>query len=145
MRSLTGSLSRISRHAVGSDLSRGRRIRHHSRIPGSACRQNGSDLDRVRDTVRAGVLHDSWGQLAAARAQIEAAQAQVSAAQDALKGVLQEASAGQRTTIDVLNAQQELISARVTLVANSARSCRDILCRAGCGGAPRPRGSPPAG
>ena len=74
------------------------------------------DLDRVRDTVRAGV-HDSWGQLAAARAQIEAAQAQVSAAQDALKGVLQEASAGQRTTIDVLNAQQELISARVTLVA----------------------------
>jgi outer membrane protein len=74
------------------------------------------DLDRVHDMVRAGV-HDAWGQLVAARAQIEAAQAQVSAAQDSLKGVLQEANAGQRTTLDVLNAQQELIGARVTLVA----------------------------
>jgi outer membrane protein len=74
------------------------------------------DLDRVRDLVRAGVF-ESWGQLAAAKAQIEAAQAQVTAAEDALKGVLQEANAGQRTTLDVLNAQQELIGARVTLVA----------------------------
>jgi outer membrane protein len=74
------------------------------------------DLDRVRDTVRAGVS-ESWGQLAAAKAQIDAAQAQVAAAQSALNGVIQEARAGQRTTLDVLNAQQELISARITLVA----------------------------
>jgi outer membrane protein len=74
------------------------------------------DLDRVRDGVRAGVS-ESWGQLAAAKAQIDAAQAQVTAAQNALNGVLQEARAGQRTTLDVLNAQQELIGARLTLVA----------------------------
>ena len=74
------------------------------------------DLDRVRDLVRAGVF-ESWGQLTAAKAQIEAAQAQVTAAEDALKGVLQEAGAGQRTTLDALNAQQELVGARVTLVA----------------------------
>ena len=41
----------------------------------------------------------------------------MAAAEDALKGVMQEARAGQRTTLDVLNAQQELIGARVTLVA----------------------------
>jgi outer membrane protein len=74
------------------------------------------DLDRVRDNVRAGVS-ESWGQLVAAKAQIDAAQAQMAAAQSALNGVIQEARAGQRTTLDVLNAQQELISARITLVA----------------------------
>jgi outer membrane protein len=74
------------------------------------------DLDHVRDLVRSGVV-ESWGQLAAAKAQIEAADAQVAAAQAALDGVGQEARAGQRTTLDVLNAQQELVNARVTLVA----------------------------
>jgi outer membrane protein len=74
------------------------------------------DLDRVRDDVRASVV-EAWGQLSAVKAQIDAAQAQVTAAQSALNGVLQEARAGQRTTLDVLNAQQELISARITLVA----------------------------
>jgi outer membrane protein len=74
------------------------------------------DLDRVRDNVRAGVS-ESWGQLVAAKAQIDAAQAQMAAAQNALSGVIQEARAGQRTTLDVLNAQQELISARITMVA----------------------------
>ena len=58
----------------------------------------------------------SWGQLEAAKAQIEATQAQVSAAEIALNGVREEARVGQRTTLDVLNAQQELVNARVALV-----------------------------
>lgn len=74
------------------------------------------DLDRVRDQVRSGVV-DAWGQLTATKGQIEAAQAQVKAARNALNGVLQEARAGQRTTLDVLNAQQELVSAQATLAA----------------------------
>jgi len=74
------------------------------------------DLDRVRDQVRAGVV-EAWGQVTATKGQIEAAQAQVKAARDALNGVLQEARAGQRTTLDVLNAQQELVNAQVTLTA----------------------------
>jgi outer membrane protein len=77
--------------------------------------QKAFDLDRVRDLARAGVV-EAWGQLAAARAQIEEAQAQVAAAEAALNGVMQEARAGQRTTLDVLNAQQELVNARITLV-----------------------------
>ena len=74
------------------------------------------DLDRARDLVRAGVV-ESWGQVTAAKSQIEAAQAQMAAAEAALNGVLQEARAGQRTTLDVLNAQQEVVNARMTLVA----------------------------
>jgi outer membrane protein len=54
--------------------------------------------------------------LEAARAQIQAAQAQIDAAETALSGVREEARVGQRTTLDVLNAQQELLNARVNLI-----------------------------
>ncbi len=50
------------------------------------------------------------------KAQIIAAQAQVQAAEVALTGVREEARVGQRTTLDVLNAQQELLNARVNLI-----------------------------
>jgi outer membrane protein len=73
------------------------------------------DLDTARDQVRQGVVQ-SWGQLDAAKANIEATQAQVQAAEIALNGVREEARVGQRTTLDVLNAQQELVNARVSLV-----------------------------
>jgi outer membrane protein len=73
------------------------------------------DLDTTRDTVRATVVQ-SWGLLQAAKAQIEATQAQVNASEIALNGVREEARVGQRTTLDVLNAQQELVNARVSLV-----------------------------
>jgi len=72
-------------------------------------------LDINRDQARATVVQ-SWGQLEAAKAQIEATTAQVNAAEIALNGVREEARVGQRTTLDVLNAQQELVNARVALV-----------------------------
>jgi outer membrane protein len=73
------------------------------------------EADSVRDQVRAAV-QSSWGRLEAARAQIQAAQAQIDAAETALSGVREEARVGQRTTLDVLNAQQELLTARVNLI-----------------------------
>jgi outer membrane protein len=73
------------------------------------------DLDTARDQAQQTVVQ-SWGQLEAAKAQIEATQAQVTAAEIALNGVREEARVGQRTTLDVLNAQQELVNARVALV-----------------------------
>lgn len=73
------------------------------------------EVDTQRDTVRAAVV-SAWGSHDAAKAQITAAQAQVQAAETALAGVREEAKVGQRTTLDVLNAQQELVSARATLV-----------------------------
>jgi outer membrane protein len=73
------------------------------------------DLDTARDAVQANVT-TVWGQLEAAKAQILATQAQVAAAEIALNGVREEARVGQRTTLDVLNAQQELVNARTALV-----------------------------
>ena len=52
----------------------------------------------------------------AGKAQVASAQAQVQASEIALNGVREEAKAGQRTTLDVLNAQQALVNARVALV-----------------------------
>jgi outer membrane protein len=77
--------------------------------------QRRTDLDTARDQVQQNVVQ-SWGQLEAAKAQIEATQTQVSASELALNGVREEALVGQRTTLDVLNAQQELVNARVALV-----------------------------
>jgi outer membrane protein len=73
------------------------------------------ELDVQRDLVRATVVQ-AWSQLEATKAQIIAAQAQVTATEVALNGVREEARVGQRTTLDVLNAQQELVNARVSLV-----------------------------
>ncbi len=73
------------------------------------------ELAQNRDQARANVVQ-SWGQLDAAKAQIDATRAQVTAAEIALNGVREEARVGQRTTLDVLNATQELLNARVALV-----------------------------
>jgi outer membrane protein len=73
------------------------------------------DLDTARMQVDSTVTQ-AWGQLEAAKAQITATEAQVAAAEIALNGVREEARVGQRTTLDVLNAQQELVNARVALV-----------------------------
>jgi outer membrane protein len=74
------------------------------------------DFDTSRDQVRQSVVQ-FWGQLDAAKANIEATQAQVQASEIALNGVREEARVGQRTTLDVLNAQQALVNARVSLVS----------------------------
>ncbi len=73
------------------------------------------DFDTARDAVRQQVVQ-AWGQLQSAKANIEATKAQVQASEIALNGVREEARVGQRTTLDVLNAQQELVNARVAMV-----------------------------
>lgn len=72
-------------------------------------------LDTTRDQARADLV-SAWGGLQAGKAQVLSAQAQVTASEIALNGVREEAKAGQRTTLDVLNAQQALVNARVNLV-----------------------------
>ena len=73
------------------------------------------NLELTRDATRANTV-TAWGQLVAGKAQVASAQAQVTASEIALNGVREEAKAGQRTTLDVLNAQQALVNARVALV-----------------------------
>jgi outer membrane protein len=73
------------------------------------------ELDSARAEVRQLVI-SAWGTLDAAKAQVEAAAAQVAAEELVLSGITEERKVGQRTTLDVLNAQQELLNARVTQV-----------------------------
>lgn len=71
--------------------------------------------DSQREKVRAAVVA-SWFTNSNAAGVVHAAKAQVQAAEVALAGVREEAKVGQRTTLDVLNAQQTLLQARVQLV-----------------------------
>src|SRR5580693_7441610 len=71
--------------------------------------------DSLRNQVRQAVVA-AWGLNEAAVGVVRAARASVSANEVALTGVREEAKVGQRTTLDVLNAQQALLQARTTLV-----------------------------
>jgi outer membrane protein len=73
------------------------------------------EIDVARDRVRAAVV-TAWAQVAAAVGAISAANEGVDAAGIALSGVQEEQRVGQRTTLDVLDAQQELLSARETAI-----------------------------
>jgi outer membrane protein len=72
-------------------------------------------LEQTRDQARAD-LATAWGQLVAGKAQVAAAQSQVTASELAYLGTTKEAQVGQRTVIDILNAQQTVVNARVALV-----------------------------
>lgn len=75
------------------------------------------ELALTRREVRAAVI-SAWGQLDAAQAQIRSDQAQVSANEVALNGVREEAKVGQRTVLDALDAEQELLDSQVALVTS---------------------------
>jgi outer membrane protein len=70
------------------------------------------ELDAAREQVRQLVV-SAWGSLDAARASIRAADAQVAAQELVLAGVMEERRVGQATTLEVLDAQQRLLNARV--------------------------------
>lgn len=84
--------------------------------------QDNNDADQVAvDAARRQVLQDvtaAWSQLSAARVALASGLRQVSSAQIAFAGMQQEQRFGLRTTIEVLNAEQELQSAQLTLLQN---------------------------
>jgi outer membrane protein len=63
---------------------------------------------------------DAYSFLEVARASLQATNQQISAALTAFNGVREEATLGSRTTIDVLNAEQELLNAQTNLIAAQA-------------------------
>ena len=73
------------------------------------------ELDQARRSVQEQVAH-AWRALTSARAQIAAFESQVAAAAVALDGVEQETQVGLRTTLDVLDAEQEHFKAQINLV-----------------------------
>ena len=80
-----------------------------------ALAQNRLVLDQARRQNEAAVT-TAWVLNEGAKTAIRAGEAEVRASTSALEGVRKEASAGQRTTIDVLNAQQDLMAARARLI-----------------------------
>jgi outer membrane protein len=68
-------------------------------------------VDSARRAIEQSVV-SSWTQMEAAQATIQANRAQLAAANLALNGVVEERRVGQRTTLDVLNAQQSVLNAK---------------------------------
>ncbi len=69
----------------------------------------------TRNRVRQQVL-SSWESYQAARAQTENRKDEIEASERALNGVREEARIGQRTVLDILDADQEMIEAKISLV-----------------------------
>ena len=72
-------------------------------------------LEKVRSQSRTAVV-SAWVANEGTKIALKAVESEVHSADVALQGVRREANGGQRTTIDVLNAQQELTNARSRLI-----------------------------
>lgn len=89
----------------------------------SRVRQANFNADQARMRVTAArrqvteVVTTAFNNLVASRSVIASSEQSVEANEIALDGVQQEAFVGLRTTLDVLNAEQELLDARLTLVS----------------------------
>jgi outer membrane protein len=72
-------------------------------------------LEQVRSQARTAAV-GAWVSNEGAKTAVSAAEAEVRAAGVAFQGVQREAQGGQRTTVDVLNAQQDLVQAKARLI-----------------------------
>lgn len=90
-------------------------------------------VDSARAEVRQQVV-SAYAQMEAAISAISAARKQLSAANLALDGVIEERNVGQKTTLDVLNAQQTVLEAKESLVGyqrNSVVASYSVLAASG--------------
>jgi outer membrane protein TolC len=106
--SSVGVRATIPFYAGGSIMSR---IRESRQVENQRWMETRSAERSVRESVIA-----AWEDLVAAEAESRALQAQVRAAGLALDGVRMETSYGTRTTLDLLDAEQEYMDARVAAV-----------------------------
>jgi len=67
-----------------------------------------------------------WANVRVARAVIDASVRQVEASQIAFEGVREQQRVGERTTLDVLDAEQELLDARTALVSAEIASVQSV-------------------
>ncbi|MEE9314195.1 MAG: TolC family outer membrane protein [Rhizobiaceae bacterium] len=77
--------------------------------------QSRIQVDVARDQVRAAIIN-AWSQLSSSRANVSANRQQVKASRLALSGVVEERNVGQRTQLDVLNQQSQLLTAQLSLL-----------------------------
>ena len=84
---------------------------------------NSADRIRIAETERQirETVAVAWDALISTQSVITSSQEQVRANEIAFEGVTQEAQVGSRTTLDVLDAEQELLDSRVFLGARATR------------------------
>ena len=133
--SVVGQLSHAEESSTSLDQSDQKSVVAQVTIP---IYQGGAEYARVRQAkqnnnqsliaivnadrqVRQSVAN-SWQQFLSAKAQVDSDKESVRANEIAYEGVRQEAQVGSRTTLDVLNAEQELLNARVSLVSSQRNS-----------------------
>lgn len=89
-------------------------------------RQAIANRDSARASLRetgvelANSVAQAWAQIDVYRAQIQAYAEQISAAEIAYQGVREEATLGSRTTLDVLDSEQDLLDARASRITAEA-------------------------
>lgn len=81
--------------------------------------QSEVDALSARDQIKEAVI-SAWSTLQNASSQIESAQSAVASNQLVVDGTIQERDVGQKTTLDVLNAQADLTSSRENLITARA-------------------------
>jgi outer membrane protein len=106
--SILGVLT-IPLYQSGSEYSR---VREAKEINNRSRLEVVATMREVDEQVRV-----AWDQLRSSRASIVSTKEGVNASAIALEGVRQESEVGARTTLDVLNAEQEYLNARVSLVS----------------------------
>lgn len=119
----------LSTNSGSITISAGQRL-----YDGGALSSGMRQAEANRDAQRAGLhltqlqvkqnVRSAYANLAAARAQIEASQRRIRAARVAFRGVREEATLGARTTLDVLNAEQDLLDAQAAAISASASQHR---------------------
>jgi outer membrane protein len=111
-------LSETSTDTVGVRVSvpifQGGSIRSRSRQQRALRAASNLDLAAVQRSVQEGVTN-AWTGLASARAAVDSAREQVEAAELAYEGVRLEQETGLRSTVEVLDQEQDLLNARIAL------------------------------
>ncbi|MEX3014509.1 TolC family outer membrane protein [Gymnodinialimonas hymeniacidonis] len=105
-------------------------LERQSRAQAAAVRS--SLNQQVRLNLQA--VGNAWAGMEIANAQIQAADQRIEAAELAFRGVQEEASLGARTTLDVLDAEQDVLDARISRIQAQTDlylSCYQLLAAAG--------------
>ncbi len=95
-------------------------VRSRVREAKSTASQREQEVSQIRRAIREDIA-SNWSTLLSARAEISARQEEAEAARAAVEGVREEARMGERTVLDILDADQDVLSADAAL----ARAHRD--------------------
>ena len=123
---VTGSVGLSQQEGGYTTRTGGHRDEPGRSIPVARCRRRIARRLRIGDGTRAALSQaglsvaegtaQAWAQIDVYRAQIRAYSEQIQAAQIAYDGVKEEATLGARTTLDVLDAEQNLLDARASRI-----------------------------